>query len=198
MKMNIKKYLQDNLNNQQYKAAQCTDQNSIILAGAGSGKTRTLTYKIANLIFGENVDPHSILAVTFTNKAASEMKERLFKIAQDVQDQDQKEKQKEKEVPDFDKLIADEEESQTKENDDTQNIKLTNYSFFWTGTFHSIFLKILKKDIEKLDMGYDSNFGVYDQTESKNLIKKIIKENNRKDQIKAKDCQRKISELKNE
>jgi DNA helicase-2/ATP-dependent DNA helicase PcrA len=56
------------------------------LAGAGSGKTRTLTYKIANLIHGTKTHPSQILAVTFTNKAANEMKTRLQEIMADIQE----------------------------------------------------------------------------------------------------------------
>ncbi|WP_097028047.1 DNA helicase PcrA [Clostridium peptidivorans] len=68
------------LNKEQYEAASTVDGPLLILAGAGSGKTRVLTYRIANLIKNLDVYPSQILAITFTNKAAKEMKERVRNI----------------------------------------------------------------------------------------------------------------------
>lgn len=70
----------DNLNNKQKEAVLYNDGPLLILAGAGSGKTKVLTTKIAHLILDSNVNPYNILAITFTNKAAKEMKERLFNL----------------------------------------------------------------------------------------------------------------------
>lgn len=127
----MEKYLEE-LNESQRKAVVYLDGPALVIAGAGSGKTRVLTYKIAWLL-KQGFAPHRILALTFTNKAAREMKERIAGIV----------------------------------GEETARR-------LWMGTFHSIFSRILRREAERL--GFTSNFTIYDATDSKNLIKSIIKE----------------------
>ena len=120
------------LNESQREAVEYNEGPSLVIAGAGSGKTRVLTYKIAYLVH-LGLAPQSILALTFTNKAAREMKERIAAITG----------------------------GQTARR-------------LWMGTFHSIFSRILRYEAEHI--GYPSNFTIYDTTDSKSLLKAIIKE----------------------
>ncbi len=123
---------EEELNESQLEAVRYCDGPSLVIAGAGSGKTRVLTYKIAYLL-QMGYEPWSILALTFTNKAAKEMKERI-----------------------------------------AARVGHLDASAIWMGTFHSVFSKILRKEATLL--GFDSNFTIYDQADSRSLIKSIIKE----------------------
>jgi DNA helicase-2/ATP-dependent DNA helicase PcrA len=132
------KYLTD-LNESQKQAVINSEGPSLVIAGAGAGKTRVLTYRIVHLL-EKGVPAGKILALTFTNKAAKEMKERIIRIV---------------------------------------STEVARY--LWMGTFHSIFAKILRMEGDKL--GYKSNFTIYDSSDSKSLIRSIIKELNLDDNI---------------
>ena len=76
-------HLLDDLNPEQQKAVQATEGPVLILAGAGSGKTRVLTYRVAYLISEKKIPPENILVLTFTNRAAGEMMTSIRKLLQD-------------------------------------------------------------------------------------------------------------------
>ena len=124
--------LLNDLNEAQRAAVEYIDGPSLVIAGAGSGKTRVLTYKIAYLL-SKGMKPWSIMALTFTNKAAREMKERIGRLVGD---------------------------------DLAQHL--------YMGTFHSIFSRILRAEAEHI--GFNNNFTIYDETDSRSLIKAIVKE----------------------
>lgn len=133
------------LNAEQRQAVEHIGGPVLILAGAGSGKTRALTHRIAHLI-NQGVQPWQILAVTFTNKAATEMKERV-KTLLHISDPDRP----------FDSTQGD------------RNGRLPVM-----GTFHSICVRILRRDIEKL--GRDRNFVIYDTDDQEKLMKHVLRE----------------------
>ena len=148
--MNIKEYISSQLNDEQTLAALHTDTPSLIIAGAGSGKTRVLTYKIAYLWRWLKTPIQRVLAVTFTNKAANEMKERLIKISEEIWSSgissenpslkiSESKDEEHDDIMDF--LVAIEADKETSENN---QYRLFPYQMKWIGTFHSIFLKILK------------------------------------------------------
>lgn len=122
----------NSLNESQRNAVLCIDKPSLVIAGAGSGKTRVLTYKIAYLL-ESGFDPGSILALTFTKKAANEMKERIASMVG---------------------------------GDMARRL--------WMGTFHSVFMRILQREHDVI--GFPANFTIYDNADSKSLVKSIIKD----------------------
>src|SRR5918997_1441291 len=124
------------LNEQQREAVLATEGPLLILAGAGSGKTRVIAHRIAYLIAEKNVPSWNILAVTFTNKAAEEMRQRVQR------------------------LLRTQERS----------------SLPLLSTFHSLCVRILRQDIEKLNDRYTRRFTIYDQDDSVRLIKQAIRE----------------------
>ena len=146
--------LLNELNENQRAAVEYCDGAQLVIAGAGSGKTRVLTYKIAYLIAEKGLKPWNILALTFTNKAAREMKQRI------------------------------------------ETIVGSQARYIQMGTFHSIFARILRA--EAAHLGYNSNFTIYDQSDSRSLVKTIIKEMNLDDKIyKAATVADRISMAKN-
>ena len=146
--------LLNELNENQRAAVEYCDGAQLVIAGAGSGKTRVLTYKIAYLIAEKGLKPWNILALTFTNKAAREMKQRI------------------------------------------ETIVGPQARYIQMGTFHSIFARILRA--EAAHLGYNSNFTIYDQSDSRSLVKTIIKEMNLDDKIyKAATVADRISMAKN-
>ena len=198
--MNIKEYISSQLNEEQTLAALHTDTSSLIIAGAGSGKTRVLTYKIAYLWWGLHEPIQRVLAVTFTNKAANEMKERLIKISEEIWSQWIEEKLNIKnesaewkdDIMDF--LLAIEA--------DKQDLWMNQYRLFpyqmkWIWTFHSIFLKILKEDIDKLWMKYTRDFTILDTNDTTSVIKEILKRLNIQDVYKPNEIKAIISSQKN-
>jgi DNA helicase-2/ATP-dependent DNA helicase PcrA len=124
------------LNEEQRTAVGAVTGPILILAGAGSGKTRVITYRIAHLIESHGVQPYNILAVTFTNKAAGEMKERVEKLLSGG----------------------------------------GHSSSPLISTFHSLCVRILRRDIEKLNAGYTRSFTIYDADDQQRLLRHCIKD----------------------
>jgi len=196
--MDIKAYVATQLNEEQTKACTHTDTSSLIIAGAGSGKTRVLTYKIAYLVRGKRIPITRILAVTFTNKAANEMKERLLKISDDL-----KQKMSEdKKINDNTKNHLESSEKifwnpKKQSSDIIKTNHLKSWDTKWIWTFHSIFLKILKEDVEKLGMKYNKNFWIFDTNESQSVLKDVLKKLNLQDIFKVPEARNFISSQKN-
>ncbi|WP_107671130.1 DNA helicase PcrA [Cyanothece sp. BG0011] len=137
----------------------------LVVAGAGSGKTRALTYRIAHLITHYQVDPESILAVTFTNKAAREMKDRLERLfAQEMA-------LKHHGQP-FNSLGEYEQKRLLSQVYKTTTKKL------WIGTFHSLCARMLRYDINKYQderkRTWERNFSIFDESDVQSLVKNIV------------------------
>ena len=137
----------------------------LVIAGAGSGKTRALTYRIANLVLTHRVDPESILAVTFTNKAAKEMKERIEKLFADRQAHSE-----------FGKPLA--QLSNQQQISIRSKVYKTIIKDLWIGTFHALCCRILRFDIEKFQdekgRKWTKNFSIFDESDAQSLVKNII------------------------
>ena len=132
-------FLFESLNEEQIQAVSHVNGPLLVVAGAGSGKTKALTHRIANLIQNHNINPRNILAVTFTNKAAKEMKERVEVILA-------KELCKKRYVDKIWQTLSLSEQNILRE--EIYNEKLKD---LWIGTFHSLFSRLLRLDIEKYE-----------------------------------------------
>lgn len=122
------------LNPRQKEAALATDGPLLIMAGAGSGKTRVLTHRIAHIIDARKSAPWGVLAITFTNKAAREMQERVSRLVGPAGRE------------------------------------------IWVSTFHSMCVRILRKDIERI--GFTSNFSILDSSDQLSVIRSCMKDLN--------------------
>jgi DNA helicase-2/ATP-dependent DNA helicase PcrA len=137
----------------------------LVVAGAGSGKTRALTYRIANLVLTHHVDPENILAVTFTNKAAREMKERIERLFAEQEAQAQYGKPLEGLYPVEQTRLK----SQVYKNITKQ---------LWIGTFHALCSRMLRFDIEKYQGAngrrWNRNFSILDESDAQSLVKELV------------------------
>ena len=150
--------LLSSLNPQQREAVTSGDGPLLILAGAGSGKTRVIAHRIAYLIAERGVWPRNILAVTFTNKAAEEMRSRVSKLIESL------------------------------EIGSTPLIS----------TFHSLCVRILRREIETMNAGYTRSFTIYDQDDTVRLTRNIIRDLGMDDkQLTPRSVQGAISSAKN-
>jgi len=146
------------LNPQQREAVLASDGPLLILAGAGSGKTRVIAHRIAYLIAERGVWPRNILAVTFTNKAAEEMRNRVGKLLADLE---------------------------------VGSVPLIS-------TFHSLCVRILRRDIEALNAGFTRSFTIYDQDDTVRLTRNCMRELGLDDkQLAPRSVQAAISAAKN-
>src|SRR5213078_3238985 len=146
------------LNPQQREAVTSSDGPLLILAGAGSGKTRVIAHRIAYLIAERGVWPRNILAVTFTNKAAEEMRNRVSRIL--------------------------------------EGLELGSAPLI--STFHSLCVRILRRDIEALQAGYTRSFTIYDQDDAVRLTRNCLRDLGLDDkQLAPRSVQSAISAAKN-
>jgi DNA helicase II / ATP-dependent DNA helicase PcrA len=153
------------LNPDQRKAVESFCGPLLVVAGAGSGKTRVLTYRIAHLIKTHGVEPDQILAVTFTNKAAGEMKERISLLFSEEQAQAK-----------FGKAFTT--LSSGEQHHIQAKVRQDLIQPLWVGTFHALCARILRFDIEKFEgpngRKWQRNFNIFDESDVQDLFKTIV------------------------
>src|SRR5215472_8112533 len=149
-------HLLDQLNSEQRAVAEHTEGPVLVLAGAGSGKTRAVTYRIAHLIESLDVPPWNILAVTFTNKAADQMRERVVRLLAERRDY---------------REAAAEADS---EGAAAYGGGVDGRSKPQIFTFHSLCVRLLRREIERL--GYSRDFAIYDDDDQIKLVRACISE----------------------
>ena len=122
----------EGLNEQQQAAVTATERQILVIAGAGSGKTKVLVSRLAWLIAEQGVNPYQVMAVTFTNKAANEMKQRV------------------------------------------ESLLNINTRWMWIGTFHALSARLLRMEAESFGLSRD--FIIYDDGDSRALVKRALAE----------------------
>ncbi|QBI22051.1 DNA helicase PcrA [Egibacter rhizosphaerae] len=137
--------LVEGLNESQRAAVTHPDGPLLVIAGAGSGKTRVLTHRIAHLVRDRGVSPFELLAITFTNKAADEMKDRVGRLVGD-------------------RIVG-------VDRDDDGRMRPRRWGGMWVSTFHSACARLLREEAHRL--GYATAFSIYDATDAQRLVQSV-------------------------